>query len=382
MLRQTASDPVREFLTRTLTAAGGLVEPAPDGLDALLPIDAARRLGIAEELSIHLAPSDVPAGNDAVDGRIGSPFLEQLVAARLERAPIAAVVLPAGLPVPLPENLPVLLNAVRLGNAERVRGYGRFLAAELRVTLHGEELRSVLASLTIRIRDGARTEPFRAGGARPVRTAPLAEHERASIAAALRGWLRREGPVLHASGLEALRRRARRDLERMAEYYASLDAEMAKATGRARSADERARRLVKRAALPADLDARREQLRARIRPRLAARLVAATLVESDVEHFEFPVRRRNRRGRVTLASRMADGVLEGPACAGCGVATLRFYLCDDQLHVLCDACGRPGRLDAARCPACHGLLPQPPVVRIDDPTAHLPLGADVPAAPR
>lgn len=359
-----------------LTAAGGVVEDAPGGLEALLTPDAARQLNVPKEIRIHLSSTETPAGGRVLDGRLGSAFLERLVATRLEQAAIAAVVLPAGLPAPLPENLPVLLNAVRAGTAERQRAAGRYLTTEVRVMLHGEEFRSALVSLTIRLADGLPTEGFRVGGAYPIAAARLDDRERRNAVAALRSWLRRQGPAVHAGALETLRRRARRDLERMSEYYASLDAEMAKAAQRARSADERSRRQAKRAALPADLDSRRQQLRVRIQPRLAARIVAATIVETDVEHFVTPARRRNRKGSVTISCRMTDGVFEGPACAACGVATLRLYLCDQRLHVLCEACGQAGRLDTARCPACRGARsdPERPVVAIEDPTARLRIG--------
>lgn len=368
------SDVVRDFIARSLTAAGGIVEDVPGGLEALLPAGAATELNVPEEIRVHFSPTGALAGTGTVDGRIASSFVDRLVAARLERAAIAAVALPAGLPAPLPEKLPVLLNAVRTAIPERRRVTGRFLVLDVRLTLHGEELRSVLVNLTVRLDDGAPVEPFRASGAYPIRTAPLAEGERRNAAAALSAWLWREGPALHAAGLETLRRRAQRDLERMADYYASLDAEMAKAVRRARTDDERARRAAKWAALPADLEARRAQLRVRIRPRLAARVLAATIVQTDVEQFVTTVRRRSRDGTVTIHHRMTDGVFDGPLCASCGVATLDVYLCDDRLHVLCAACGQSGRLDAARCRACRSARPEAPALRIEDATARLRLG--------
>lgn len=367
-------DTVREFLKRTLLLEGSVVEDSPDGVEALLPVNAARRLQVPEEVEIHLSSSDPPEADGVLDGRIGSPLLERLVAERLERPAIAAVELPAGLPMPLPDDLPVLLNAVRAGDPKRRHARGRFLAADLRVTLQGEELRSTVVTLTIRLDDGARTQAFAMGGAYPVTASSLADRERANARAALQSWLWREGPAAHAGALGTLRRRAVRDLERLAEYYAGLDAEMARAAERARTDAERRRRHQKWAALPADLESRRQQIRMRVQPRLAARLVAATLVHCDVDYFEFPVRRRKARGVVTLRCRTADGTVEGPACAACGVATLRLYLCDDRLHVLCDACGQQGRLDRARCPACRGTRAHPARIVVEDPTAHLRLG--------
>jgi hypothetical protein len=370
------SDLAREFLTRTLTAAGGVVEEATGGLEALLPVAAAARMGLSEELRIHLTAVEPSAGEHTLDGRIGSALIERLVAARLGVPPMAALAYPPALPIPLPERWPVLHNAVRAGHPQHRRAADRYLSLELRVVLHSEELRTALVPVTLRLEDGARTVPFPTSGAYPVTRAPLDQRERELVARAVGSWLQREAPALHAVALESLRRRARRDLERMADYYASLDAEMAKAARRARSADERARRQAKWASLAADLATRREQLRVRMQPRLTAQLLAATLIESDVERFEFVVRRRTREGVVTVQSRMADGAIEGPACAACGVATLSLYLCDERLHVLCESCGHAGKLDRSRCRACRGEVPEPRFVSVEDPTARLRLGPD------
>lgn len=367
-------DPAREFLRRTILFEGGIVDDSATGLEALLPPHAAQRLAVREELDIHLSPSDPTAAADVVDGRIGSALLERWVAQRLERPTIAAVELPAGLPTPLPDGMPILLNAVRAGDAERRRVRARYLVAEVRVTLQGDELRSTIAPLAIRLDDGARTLPPSMAGAYPVAAPALDGRERENAQAALRAWLWREGPALHAGALQTLRRRATRDLDRLAEYYAGLNSEMAQAVERARGDDERGRRYAKWAALRVDLEARREQVRVRLRPRLAGAIIAATLVQCDVDEFDFGVRRRKREGTVTLRCRAADGVFEGPACAACRTSALRLYLCDEHLHVLCEACGQPGRLDRARCGACHGARAEPPRIVLEDPTSRLTIG--------
>jgi hypothetical protein len=366
-------DLVREFLSRSFIAAGGAVEDSPGGLYVVLPQGAARRYGLAEDVEITLV-ADAAPGTQAVDGRLGSRLIDGMAAARLAGATLAAAALPAELPRSLPEGRPVLLNAVRIGGVEEVRTPARFLAAELRLTLQGDEQRNVLVSVTLRLGDGARVRPFNLGAAYPVTAAPLDERERRSVVDGLRSWLRHDGPRAIAGALDTLRRRASRDLERMADYYASLDVEMARAIERARTDDERARRLAKRRALAADLAARRGQLRERMRARLSAAIVAATLLETEVERFTLPVRRRNLAGEIAVCCRAADGLFEGPACAACGVATLRFYLCDERFHVLCAACGQAGRLDASRCAACTRRQPASPTISVEDPTARLQLG--------
>src|SRR5215211_4193968 len=82
------TDLAQEFLARALEAAGGVVEDAPGGLDALLPADVARRLDLAEEVRIHF--SSAPPSHAAVDGRIGSTLLERVVTERLDRPALAA----------------------------------------------------------------------------------------------------------------------------------------------------------------------------------------------------------------------------------------------------------------------------------------------------
>ena len=371
---------MRAFLLRTFTSAGGVVDNGESGIDALLPPEAAARLGVPEEVAIQLAGERHLATN-ALDGRIGSALLERLVAGRLERPAITAVAPRATVHASpaLREAAPVLLNAVAAGDPQRRHTVSRYLDALIALTLQGEELRRTLVPVCIRLDDGARADPLPIDGAKPVAAVPLDDHERGCAIAALQLWLWNEAPAAHAAAIETLRRRARRDLERMAEYFASLDAEMAKAATRARSAPERARRAAKWAALAADLASKRAQLAARMRPRLSARIVAATVAVTRVEQFDIDVRRRSLTGTVSVRFRVCDGLFEGPACASCTRTTRRFFLCDERLHVLCEHCGSQGRLNPDRCRACRRPDPQWPSLVIPDPTANLRLGP-LPAA--
>jgi len=367
-------DATREFVSGMFTALGGVVEATPAGLDALLPADQAAGLALPEEVRVRF-DAGAPEEPGTIDGRIGSPLIDRLVRQRLGSPPMAALAVPAELPRRLPDSLPVLLNAVRAGAAAEVHEVGRYLKADVRVALVGDEVRSVLESVWVRLVDGAAVSALRVDGAYPVAAAALTDHERATAGATLRDWVRRRATAALGGALAAVQRRTRRDLERMADYYRSLDAEMAQAAARARSAEERARRLAKQAALPEDLAARRAQLRERMKLKLSAHLVAATLVETDIRRFELPVQRRAQRGTVAMLLRAGDGVFEGPACGACVAATVRLYLCDEALHVLCDACGQSGRLDQTRCRACRTTKADPMRLVVDDPTATLALAS-------
>jgi len=364
---------VADFLHLHVTALGGVVDDEPGGLRALLPSDAAAALESDDDVVLA---TDAPPGEGAVDARLGSAFLERCIRARRARPPLAGVALPGELPRGLPDDRLALLNAVRFGSARpQPRAPARYLAAHLRLTLQGDEVRHATLPVTVRLEDGAEVAPLDLAAAYPVAVAPLSAAERAAAARTLQTAFRRAGPEALGTALEAIARRARRDLLRMADYYASLDAEMARAVERARSVEERTRRDAKRRLLPQDLEARRTQLRDRLAARLGAELVAATVVETEVDACEIPVRRRARATTLVLRRRAGDGVLEGPACASCEKSALHLHVCDDGLHPLCERCGRAGRLDAARCPACrpHGgraglALP------VEDPTVTLRLG--------
>ena len=365
--------PVREFLCLHLARLGAVVEDEGAVLHALLPAVASTS-GLEEELSLAV---DGPPEGAAVDARLGSPFLERALTLRRARPVLAGLALPGGLPRRLPDHVPVLLNAVRDGSAgPRTRRPARYVVAHLRLRLQGDEVRHAPLVLTVRLEDGARVPTLDLGPAHPVAAAALGVEELARLGRALQSGCARAAPEALAGALQAIRRRARRDLLRIADYYTSLDAEMARAAGRARSPDERARRAAKRALLPEELDARRAQLRERLRARIGAELVAATLVETEIDAYTIPVRRRMGSGTVTLRQRAADGVLEGPLCAGCGASTLRLHLCDERLHPLCEACGRAGRLDPLRCPGCRSVRPAPLAVTVDDPTAGLVIGGE------
>jgi hypothetical protein len=369
-------DPVAQFLQLHLTTLGAVAEPSAGALEALLPAEVAAAMGLPEEVRFGF-DGGAAASGAAVDARLGSPLLEQVVAARRDQRPVATVAVPGQLPRALPDHVPVLLNAVRAGPAAPApRVPARYLIAHLRVALQGDEVRSALLDLTLRLADGAVVRPIDLAQAYPIAPGPLSVAELEHASGALRRAVRRGIPIALAGALEAIGRRARRDLTRLADYYVSLDGEMARAVERTRSDDERRRRLAKWRLLADELAARRAQVRERLSARVGAELIGAVVVETEVDRHAFPVRRRASEGTVTVQRRAADGSLEGPRCDGCGIGTLQVYLCDERLHVLCEACGQAGRLDRSRCAACTARPAAPLGVTVRDVTASLRLGGD------
>ena len=288
-------DLARELVRLALEAEGAVVEDTGDGLYALLPAAAAASLSLGEEVRVAFG-----AGGDAegstVDGRLGSRLVEALAAPHLAEPPLGALILPAELPRRLPAHLPVLLNGVIAGDAVATGGVERYVVTEVRLVVQSDEMRSRIATLCFRASDGARVSTPRLAGAHEGALEPLAGEERRRLESSLRSWMQREGIRQMAGAFESVRRRLSRDLESMADFYRGLDSDMAAAARRARSDEERQRRNAKRGALGVDMAARRGQLRERTRLRLSGTVVAATLVESQVQRFTLPVRRRQQSG--------------------------------------------------------------------------------------
>jgi hypothetical protein len=99
-------------------------------------------------------------------------------------------------------------------------------------------------------------------------------------------------------------------------------------------------------------DAKLLALRERYRVRLTLAPLALLLLEVPTLRVRLRVRRRKLEGELQL--RFAPGAtgFDRIACAACLATTSRPAVCDDRLHVLCEACcpSAQGRPD---CPACR-----------------------------
>jgi hypothetical protein len=154
----------------------------------------------------------------------------------------------------------------------------------------------------------------------------------------------------------AVARRRDRERARIDEYFASL-------IGEARQP----RRQVARNAVGARVTALHAEHAAKLRDlatryTLRVRIDPIALVAIAARVAEIRLRLRRRKGERTLelhvppTARAPDAL----ACVACPAATRAPLLCDDALHVLCEACapevgGRP------RCPACRpGRDPKKP----------------------
>jgi hypothetical protein len=147
----------------------------------------------------------------------------------------------------------------------------------------------------------------------------------------------------------AVARRHARDHRRIEEYFAALAADAA--APRRRIAPEAVRQKLEH--LVAERDAKLRDLASRYLLRVSLEPVALVRVAVPATTVRLHVRRRKREGELVLRLPAGAQAFDRPACAGCGAATARPAVCDERLHVLCEACvpqaqGRPD------CRACRG----------------------------
>lgn len=353
-LHATACDPFA-FALDALASRGALVETTGTGDAAsalvLAPAEIAAPLGLREECRI------APHGEgDAVACGFGSPFLERLLADARAETPVAwarwtGETARLGQARSFAERL-----VVRNGLAEFVEAWPEeavYIAATLAYTAESDDRREGTLRLVMGGADGAEPDP--ALGAlldafdHPAELDPLPTA--GDLSDAVCAWIaRRADPAVRravADFVAGTARRHARDHQRIAEYFAEAIAEARSTRRRLDAATIQARfeRLVaERDAKLAELDTR-FTVRVRVRP--AAILCAVVPVVST----RLRLRRRQAEREIVLRLPPRASALDRCACDGCGSATARPALCDERLHLLCEACS-PNARGRLACSAC------------------------------
>ena len=352
MIDRGGIDPVG-FVVDELAARGALIERGDGGAIAVLPAELAARLEVPEAITLADAPGDRTIGCG-----LGSPLLDRLVTEVRAAVPVASVTWQAEAPrLPAAERLAeriVVRNGVAdvLGVAHASATYlagvfawtaeadDRYQGLTM-VVAHAatgsepdatciEALGALLAGDDARLID-ERDARGATGGARVIAT-------RAALAI---------GPRLDEVGAAVARRRDR-ERTRIDDYFGSLVAEA-----------KRPRRQVARGAIEARVAALRAEHAAKLRDlgaryTLRVRIEPVALAAIATRVAAIRLRLRRRKGERELALHVPPGARapDALACSACPATTRAPLLCDDALHVLCEACapevgGRP------RCRACR-----------------------------
>ena len=350
-------DPV-EYTADALLAAGALVDRDADGWIAVLPSDLARELGVGEECRLVSRATEAPRDDLLVCG-MGASALERLATRFEDTTAVAAARL--DVEPPRPSQARALAERFAVRNApsdlaELGPSLATYLVSWLAWSAEADDRYDGVVQTSVCLDDLGAPDPGLLGLADPLsdpsrfRPAPVAVDPAAlrrglSLATARveRGL---EAPLAAVRSLVA--RRLRRDHERIAEYFEQL-ARDARAT---RRKIEPVAIEAKLAHFRAERDAKLRALGERYRLRVALVPIALLQIAVPTLRIRLRVRRRKLEGELWLRLAPGGSAFDQLACAACTAATAHPVVCDDRLHVLCEACvpnpqGRPS------CAACR-----------------------------
>ena len=138
----------------------------------------------------------------------------------------------------------------------------------------------------------------------------------------------------------------------MREYYEAIDQELRRRIARRRG-PERGADLTRLEATGRAFQARAEELIERYRARVTAAPVAYLVCRAPGYRIDVRLHRRNRSLDRSFSWNPIDAAIEARACDGCGRPTGGAWLCDEQVHYLCDDCLAPCAMCGSRyCRAC------------------------------
>ena len=357
-----SADPLRGWLERFLEHHGAVTEESGAGIAAVLPPGLVGRTGWHELERFTFVPG-TPGHLVAYE----SGLLDELRPVVEESGSFAeARIRVAGQKTEGFEAL--VASRVAFANGiYRYNGAGNsevgYLVAQYRATATSEERHEALVTAAVNELTGARAEgiaPWILEQLPTARAVPGARPDRALLAR----WAPRLGreALSAARGLFAelekgLTRRLSRDVERLTEYYGAIEAEIRKKAEKKRLLGEELAREESR------IEATRRELAHKLadqhaRYALEIRLEPVALLRMWVGStlMRLTLHRRKKSREVFLTYRYFDHQLEPPSCEACGVPLRQVWLCDDEIHVLCQACQRCARCGKAACLACqpHG----------------------------
>lgn len=345
------------FVAEELAARGALVERGDAGAMAVLPGELAGALGLPEAIALDLA-----AGDRAIHCGLGSPLLDRLVGEVRSTVPVASATWRAEPPrLTVAERLAERV-VVRNGVAD-VMGVAHasatYLVGVFAWTAEADDRYQGMAMVVAHAGTGAEPDPTSTAAIAAL-VAGEASHDPSAVADErdARGGLggaqviaRRAalaiGPRLDEVGAAVARRRDR-ERTRLDDYFGSLIGE-ARRPRRQVARDAIAARV---AALGAEHAAKLRDLTTRYTVRVRIEPVALAAIAMQVAAIRVRLRRRKAERELSLHVPPGARAVDALACAGCPGTTRAPLLCDDALHILCEACS-PEATGRPRCPACR-----------------------------
>ena len=357
--------PIQDFTGDLLRHAGALVAPDEGGLEVVADRALSTRLGMSEFQRLVFTPDEAgPAGTLLVD--YDSSIFEKM-GGLVDQVGRVAVVKPPAVTLqsidPVAELSRVLtLQNVVVRGADVTRAETMYFWFAFEYDLLADERTGGL--IHVWVNPATRSIPRMAAWVDPN---DLEDDLSGVTAGALRlPWVLAEAVVsvaldpAIAGFLDALGRRRDRDLRRLREYHVEIDQTIRRKIERTAPGTETWRR--ERARLDAtarSYQARLIDVRDRYRVRAHVKPIQVLACTLPIQRVTARLMRRNKSADVAFAWNGVDRRIEVRCCEGCHRPLSRAWLCDEQVHVLCDSCLGPcARCGKLYCRACHRQCPR------------------------
>lgn len=361
-----AASTIREFTRDLLVRAGALVATSSAGLDVIADTALSVRLGFAEFQSLAFTP-DAARPSDALLVDYDSPMLDKMgglvdALGRMAFVKSPSVILKSFEPVAELARALTLQNGVVRG-ANVTSADAVYFCFIFEYDLLADERAGGLTHVWVN--PATRSVPQMASWLDRLDlndTVPLS----ASASPLSVPWTLAGAAVTAALGrtvagfLDGLTRRRERDLRRLREYYLEIDQAIRRKLERTRpTADVWRREIDRLEATRRSYQARFVDVADRYRVRVHLRALAVLACQLPIQRVTARLLRRNMAADAIFSWNPVDGRIESRCCDGCNTPVSTAWLCDDQVHILCESCRGPcARCGRVYCRACHRQCPR------------------------
>jgi hypothetical protein len=357
--------PILDFTGDLLRRAGALVAPVEGGLEVVADTALSTRLGLAEFQRLAFTPDQVASSgallvdyDSSIFDRMGA-LVNAMGRVALVKPP--AVTLPPIDPVAELLRVLVVQNGV-IRRAEVARAEAMHFWFAFEYDLLADERTGGLTSVWV--------NPDTRSVSRMSAWVDPNDLEDATWSASAGGlelpWALAEAAVGVAIGpeiatfLDGLARRRHRDLRRLREYHVEIDQTIRRKLERILPGTETWRRELKRLEATArGYRARLIDLTDRYRVRVHLEPIGVLACNLPIQRVTARLMRRNKSTDAVFSWNPMDRRIEARCCDGCHRPVSKAWLCDDQVHILCESCLGPcAQCGKVYCRGCHSRCPR------------------------
>lgn len=351
------------FARHFLETHGAVIEKKPDGWDALLPGELAQRLDLSELVSAR-RPADartptlhVPETDRTLPLGYGSGLVEKMIGLAAGQSPMTACrvdldyLKKAGFDRAIAEtfSFPNSVGTV-VSHAEARTEY---IVFDCWYQARSDEQQEGMVALTFNLETGGPVPGMNGrltGLARefltPDAVPPPPPESLDRLLPRLQKALDENIADEISDFRGRMKRRYRRDIRHLSEYYDSLRREMEQSLERpGLTPASIAERKEKIGLIPDELDRKTEDLLKKYSIRTDVRPCGVLRILTPVVKILFRFAKGRAEKRTTLFYNPIVKAVDPPVCDGCGGGTYSVWLCDRR-HLLCPDC-------QGRCPACE-----------------------------